>query len=370
MKRSSIPILTSLRIFAALLVLIYHYDIDRPLSFLAHVSSFGYDAVTFFFVLSGFILTYAHLETGEPKKLNLSPTAFMAHRIARIAPAYLIGLALAAPFFIVGYAINHQLSTSRFVAGVLLVPTALQAWYPSTATLWNIPAWSLSVELFLYVSFTPLVRIASRIKQIELLIAAYVLVCAIAFARVYFGSIPPATDPWWRNFFAYFPLWHLPQFIFGVALGTLFISRKRFSQRVHETILLSSMVGIGVILWYHSSIPMLSSNVILAPAFGILIFGAAGANGPFSRILSARLLVLLGDASYATYIIHFPLWQWWQRITAKDLRIEFYPLIDFFCYLLLVLVASILVYTFIERPARRWLLLQASRIRATQSTTE
>jgi peptidoglycan/LPS O-acetylase OafA/YrhL len=305
MGRPSIPTLTSLRFFAALLVVIFHYNVGKQLSFLVGVSGFGYEAVTFFFVLSGFILTYAHLEAGEPEKLNLSAAAFMTHRIARIAPAYFIGLAIAAPFFIAGYAVHQQISSSLFVTGMLLVPTALQAWLPSTATLWNIPAWSLSVELFLYVSFAPFVRIVRRTEQIRLLIATYALVCAVAFAGMYLANNRPATDAdWWHNLFAYFPLWHLPQFIFGVALGRLFISGKRFSQNTHEVILLASIFVIGVILNYHPVVPMLSSNVILAPVFGVLIFGAAGAIGPFSRILSSGSLVLLGDASYAIYIIH------------------------------------------------------------------
>ena len=363
MNCPSIPTLTSLRFFAAMLVVIFHYNIGKNLIFLVGVSSFGYEAVTFFFVLSGFILTYAHLEMGKPEKLNLSAAAFMAHRIARIAPAYFVGLSLAAPFFIVGYAIHHQISHSLFVAGVLLVPTALQAWFPSTATLWNTPAWSLSVELFLYVSFVPFVSVVGRTDPIRLFIAAIALVCAVAFARMYLGDNRPATDAdWWHNFYAYFPPWHLPPFIFGVALGRLFISGKRLSPGIHEAVLLASIFAIGTILHYHPLVPMLSSNLILAPIFGVLIFGAAGAIGPLSQILSARSLVLLGDASYATYIIHAPLWVWWDRITRFDLRIELPPFIDFSCYLLIVIGTSILVYKYIERPTRRWLLLRANKI--------
>ena len=361
--RPSIPTLTSLRFFAALLVVIFHYNIAKQANFPVGLSSFGYEAVTFFFVLSGFILTYAHVETGEPEKLNLGAAAFMAHRIARIAPAYLIGLALSAPFFIVDYAIHHRISNSLFVAGVLLVPTALQAWFPSTALLWNIPAWSLSVELFLYVSFAPLVRSVARIEQIRLLIAAYTLVCVFAVARMYLTANQPTADAdWWYNLFSYFPLWHLPQFIFGVALGRLFISGKRFSPSTHEAILLASIFVIAAILRYHTAFPILSSNAFLAPVFGVLIFGAAGSIGPLAQILSARSLVLLGDASYAIYIIHWPLWMWWYRITVIDLRIYLPQLIDFSCYVLIVLGSSIAVYTYIERPARRWLLLCARKI--------
>lgn len=52
MNCPSIPTLTSLRFFAAMLVVIFHYNIGKNLIFLVGVSSFGYEAVTFFFVLS------------------------------------------------------------------------------------------------------------------------------------------------------------------------------------------------------------------------------------------------------------------------------------------------------------------------------
>jgi peptidoglycan/LPS O-acetylase OafA/YrhL len=100
MDRPSVPALTSLRFFAALLVVIFHYNIGKQPNFLSGVSTFGYEAVTFFFVLSGFILTYAHLEPREQLWLNISAAAFMSRRVARIAPAYIVGLALAVPFFI------------------------------------------------------------------------------------------------------------------------------------------------------------------------------------------------------------------------------------------------------------------------------
>lgn len=113
---------------------------------------------------------------------------------------------------------------------------------------------------------------------------------------------------------------------------------------------------------------MLSNKITLAPVFGVMIFGAAAATGSFSRILSAWPVVLLGDASYATYIIHVPLWQWWWHITVVDLRVELPPLIDFFCYLLIVIGASILVYTYVERPGGRRILRTLVPMRRTATT--
>ncbi|HEX2654619.1 MAG TPA: hypothetical protein VHN11_13330 [Xanthobacteraceae bacterium] len=89
--RPGIAPLTSLRFFAAMVVVIFHYNLTRAIVPVP-VTDFGYEAVTFFFVLSGFILAYAH---GVPRAaLNIGPKEFFAARLARICPAYYVGFLL------------------------------------------------------------------------------------------------------------------------------------------------------------------------------------------------------------------------------------------------------------------------------------
>jgi peptidoglycan/LPS O-acetylase OafA/YrhL len=97
--------------------------------------------------------------------------------------------------------------------------------------------------------------------------------------------------------------------------------------------------------------------LILAPLFGLLIFGAAGTT---SRILSHPWLVLLGEASYALYILHIPVWMWWYYAITQ--RTDIPIAADFILYLALVVSVSVLLYKYIERPARRWLLAMPARL--------
>ena len=94
--RPRLPGLTSLRFFAAFLVVLFHLQsmqITLGPAWFRELSSIGYVGVSFFFVLSGFILVY----TCQGKSVNVMK--FWRTRFARIYPAYVFSLLLMAPWF-------------------------------------------------------------------------------------------------------------------------------------------------------------------------------------------------------------------------------------------------------------------------------
>src|SRR5438067_1929482 len=84
-----LPALTGLRFLAALVVVIDHTGYG-PLA--AMVAPFGGVAVTLFFILSGFILTYTYTRNGTA--VHGGWRAFYIARIARVYPLYLLGCAV------------------------------------------------------------------------------------------------------------------------------------------------------------------------------------------------------------------------------------------------------------------------------------
>ena len=96
-NRPALPLLTTLRFFAAAEVVASHVAQTRPVDVLSGLLSGGYAAVIFFFVLSGFILAYVHTGESERSACNVKATRFWRLRFARIAPAYYLGLLLALP---------------------------------------------------------------------------------------------------------------------------------------------------------------------------------------------------------------------------------------------------------------------------------
>jgi len=152
--RPRLPAVTSLRFFAAFHVALFHLNemgaITGP-HWLKTFAGIGYVGVSFFFVLSGFILVYTYAWR------NVVLGEFYQTRFARIYPAYLFSLVLTFPFFCFGALKMHvpffYFAEQHFTLSAVLVLLLLQSWVPQAALSWNAVAWSLSVEAFFYAIF-------------------------------------------------------------------------------------------------------------------------------------------------------------------------------------------------------------------------
>ena len=106
----------------------------------------GYLAVTTFFVLSGFVLARNYAAT---RWTGGNLLHYWIGRVARVYPVYALSLAVVAPFI----AADGVPGKAPLVAAHGLL---LQAWLGHIPVSWNTPAWSLSCEIFFYLSFPPL----------------------------------------------------------------------------------------------------------------------------------------------------------------------------------------------------------------------
>jgi len=90
-----------------------------------------------------------------------------------------------------------------------------------------------------------------------------------------------------HHFFAYFPLFHLPTFIFGMALGKVFLSfpARTLRFRFHNMILLLSLGIFRRLFINHGKIdPIFLSDTVMVPLFGVIVFFSAITTGSLSRI--------------------------------------------------------------------------------------
>jgi peptidoglycan/LPS O-acetylase OafA/YrhL len=363
-RRPELPLLTALRFFAAAEVVAFHVAQTRPgwarpVDFLSGLVSGGYAAVIFFFVLSGFILAYVH--TDERTACNVKATRFWRLRFARIAPAYYLALLLALPI-VIQVTMQSQASGWSIAVGLASVLLFVQAWWPAYVTFWNFPAWSLSVECLFYALFPWLARTLVRWPVMAVLAGSYALIALTCAYRIEFMSLATmggqAPAHWLVPTF--FPLLHLPLFVFGMALARLYLSGRSLSPRLH-----AAMLGIGVALlvlifggaWLLPS--WMLSDAVLAPIFALVIFGGAGA-GSFVKPLTSPLFILLGEASYSMYILHIPLRYCWDNL-IDALRLSLTPWLNYPLYFGFVVVVSVVVFRQVETPLRKWIAGERAR---------
>jgi peptidoglycan/LPS O-acetylase OafA/YrhL len=146
----------------------------------------------------------------------------------------------------------------------------------------------------------------------------------------------------------FFPIQRLPEFVAGAAAARL-NWRPRFAAPI-------AALGLFAIL-ASSVVPyaFLVSGVLL-PLIVLLIVGVAASDrGP----LASAICIALGRASYATYILHWPLFLAWSRLDPDVWERPTHVLI--FCVSLCVI--SLLAFRFIEDPLRRRLTVRFGRLR-------
>ena len=355
-SRTPLPILTTLRFFAATEVVLRHYPLPVQSEFLRDLTSAGYHAVTFFFILSGFILTYVYTGPVEQIQLNVTTREFWKARIARVSPAYFLGLLLLLPRFLYTALISKIQSLDLFILGLVLVPAFQQAWWPPAALLWNAPAWSLSVEFLFYALFPMLVHVTSKWSRYFFLLSAYGLVVAVTIFRSAILPDSALESVGWSNFKWFFPIFHLPQFIFGVALARLYLFGPAISSRIHATMLSVGAIGVVFFFGMHPPLPWWAEgNTSLVPLFSLVILGGARAEMAF-KVLTFPAMVLLGESSYSIYILHIPVAFWWEWITRKVLRLGLPAWTDFWLFFALVITVSVLSFLYVETPLRRRIL--------------
>jgi peptidoglycan/LPS O-acetylase OafA/YrhL len=167
-------------------------------------------------------------------------------------------------------------------------------------------------------------------------------------------------DSAWPNFLKFFPLFRLPEFLFGMVLGIGFCRAGAAGplRRFASAIALAGVAGVVVVCACAADdLPYaLFHNGLLLIPFAALIFGLAHSNSAFAKLLSGKWLETLGCASYALYIIHIPLIHYAQtlqrRLHLTDIPAGYATLVLLVVFVLL----SVVLLRFFEEPARKWIM--------------
>ena len=318
--------------------------------------SSGYAAVSFFFMLSGLILTYTYGEAFERGEVPFR--RFLIARLARIYPVYLVCTLMAA------WVYRSQLHPAYHALALLGDIFLLQAWSIRITSFFNVPGWSLSAEAFFYVMFPFLVLRIRKARRSHLMILFGLLWCAAMVVPVLGTCIDPVgglreTAGGGHNLvFAIrrYPIFFLPVFAAGVALGWFHL-RFRLSTVRAQGLLFCGLVLTLVLLWNSARLPfLLLHNGLLLPLYAAIILGLCYP-GPLGRSLSSKPMLILGETSYAMYLFHYQ----YNDLVKNTFHLP-ESVTGLFWRLLVIIPASVALYFGVERPCRK-LILRMSRPR-------
>jgi peptidoglycan/LPS O-acetylase OafA/YrhL len=351
--------LTGLRFPAAFVVFLYHASLlgylgvpllspDNMHHYYRSVHHAGALGVSFFFVLSGFVLTWSARDTDTAPR-------FWRRRFLKIVPNYLVVWVLA----MVVFAAPHTT-----VKVGLLNFFMLQVYYPDFSINFGVnPAgWSLAVEAIFYIFFPVMLYLIKKIPANRInisvaiaglgIIATPFLATHLVPAGSVFMPMEPATSVN-QYFFSYIlPLPRVLDFVLGILVARSVMSgRWRNIGMPWAGALLVASYALGYFTPYIYS----SRAVCVIPAAILIAAGAiADAEGRFT-LFRNKVAVWLGDISFAFYLVHFTVLEGvWKLLGSKT-----YSAPQAAAVLVLGLGVAILaswaLYGLVERPiTRRW----------------
>jgi peptidoglycan/LPS O-acetylase OafA/YrhL len=354
---SEIRSLTSIRFFAAMAVVIYHFEIYAGVSTadFTYLFANGSLAVDFFFVLSGFILWYSYRSQIESGRFLYSD--FVVKRFARLYPLHLVTtlgfLALLALFLVAGLDPNDW---RRYDPAVLpLHFTMTHAWFDTGADTevlpWNGPSWSISAEWFAYVAVFPVLAVALR--RIRRGVVALWLGVAFFAAFVAVHDLVFDRDLFKRTIDAAI-LRILPEFALGAALCR-FSSDWRIPRAAARPLYYAALAGaLGMLhaVDPHAGLPhavtVLCFGALIVALHQLALLNRSGA-------LDAAVLRYGGEISYSIYMTHALVGAVWfngARLAAPGFAAD-RPVVALAVGVVLVVAASAVLYHVVEVPARR-----------------
>lgn len=362
-----IATLTSLRFFAAAAIVLYHLNAAQ---FLQNMPPSLANGVSFFFVLSGFILYYNYRNM---RRQDVG--GFLVNRIARLWPVHAVTFVICLAFL---PGAEKFLTSPQHQVAALFNLVLLHSYIPIKEMVFSVNAvsWSISAELFFY-CVLPIIILSGRI-WLALALSALAVVVQLSFIEVYghtalIGATP--TEPWAINWFI--AIWQNPlvrvfEFVIGVAAGHLFVRHQasdmsRMAATVFEAASIAAVIFVianqGFVMRHLNLAGLEFWSAWLAQSgggisFAILIYIFAHQAGYISRLLMTPGMIFLGEISFAMYMVH-------QIIIAlaglHGLKSALGSSAALTIIAVIILLASWALYSLVERPGRRAIIAAFSR---------
>ncbi|WP_110944750.1 acyltransferase family protein [Streptomyces niger] len=357
-RPAPLPSLTGLRFIAAVLVFFFHSSFFDPLTnpfgdrgvaegFQWLFSKAGWMGVSFFFVLSGFVLTWS-------SRRDDTVVGFWRRRLLKIFPNHVAVWALAMVLFA-----GAATPLTAWLPNLFLV----HSWFPQHGIYIsvNAPSWSLCSELLFYLLFPFLIGPVRRIRTERLWAWAGAMVAGMVALEVAVDLLVPAQPrtpegfpisslQFWLGY--NFPPGRLFEFVLGMLLARLVLA-GRFPRVPLAGALALAVAGYALAL----NVPFLYGfTVATIVPVGVLVCAVAVADLRGERTaLRGRVMQWLGEVSFGFYLAQYVVLYYGR---TRILHNETYGLLGGVLELLVLLTVTLalgwLLMVCVERPAMRW----------------
>ena len=354
---ANLPALTSVRFLLALGVVLFHYQLQWPWDTMAvtgllNRARLGVDV---FFILSGFVLTHAYRQALDEKCLDYR--RFLVARIARIYPAHLAVLAFVLVMVVAASVLGAEFDRKLYnPLGLLTTLLLVQAWAPEVVIAeWNGPSWSLSAEWFAYLAFPAFAWLGLVLRRRPLALLGLSALIFLALDQLYlavFGDVVVHAE---ANMGV---LRIIPEFLYGIALYRL---GEGLRPSRSWTVACAVGAAVTLLLLMH----LKADDRLVVAAAGPLVLSLAllskcGSDRPLAR----PWMLAAGEASYALYLVHFPILIGWKGVhSALTGQPSTYTLAwwEIVSLLTLTLATAFALHYLVEAPSRRWIRRSADR---------
>jgi peptidoglycan/LPS O-acetylase OafA/YrhL len=343
-------LLDGLRGVAALLVLWYHifegYQFAGNQPVIDHLNH-GYLAVDFFFILSGFVISYAY---DDRLRSTMSLTNFFRRRLIRLHPMVIMGALIGTVTFFIQGSVQWDgthVATSAVMLALLcamfFIPAVPGAPYEIRGNgemfPLNGPSWSLFFEYIGNILYALVIyRLSTKVLRVVVLLLGLALA---AFALTDYSGYGCLGVGWTLDRVNF--LGGMLRMIFPFTLGML-VRRTFKPLRIRGAFwICSASLLVLFLVPFIPGLKPVSFNglfeiICIALIFPLLLW--FGASGSTTDRLSSAVCKFLGDISFPLYIVHYPLYY---LFYAWLIRNKYYTFHETWLVALALILVNILI---------------------------